>query len=85
MAYDGFIKGKKQLSVKDKMLKVFDKLEQGSEEDIEQLKPSERMRLMTDLAKILMPKSDVDALDEKNGVAANKEGLDNYFMRKVGN
>lgn len=77
------IKGKDRLSVKEKMLKVFDSLYENSEEDIAQLDAKDRMKLMTDLAKTLMPKSDVDAADEKNNKKSNEAAMNVYFGKKA--
>lgn len=77
------LNGSKKLSVKDKMLNVFEHLERNCEDDIMSLEPKDRMRLMIDLAKLLMPKSDVDAKDEKTGRAGNSEGIKEYFGVKI--
>lgn len=77
------VSGKKRLSVKDKMLAVFESLERRSAEDIEKLEPKERVKLMLELGKVLMPKSDVDAKDEKLGRVANSDGMTEYFGMKV--
>lgn len=77
------INGNKRLSVKDKMLNVFEHLANNCEEDIMSLDPKDRLRLMVDLGKALMPKSDVDAKDEKSGKSANSAGMDDYFGMKI--
>lgn len=77
------IDGRDRLTVKEKMLAVFDNLYQNAENDIMELDAKERMKLMVDLAKNLMPKSDIDAKDEKNNKGANTAAMGDYFGLRV--
>lgn len=77
------IAGKDRLTVKEKMLAVFDSLATTAEQDLMQLEAKDRLRLLLDLGKVLMPKTDVDPIDEKQDKKANKAAIKDFFGQKV--
>lgn len=77
------IAGKDRLTVKEKMLAVFDALSATAAEDLISLDAKDRLRLMLDLGKVLMPKTDVDPIEEKADKKANKAALKEFFGQKV--
>lgn len=77
------IAGKDRLTVKEKMLAVFDKLADTAAEDLYLLEAKDRLRLMLDLGKVLLPKTDVDPIEEKTDKKANKAAIKDFFNQKI--
>ena len=77
------IAGKDRLTVKEKMLAVFDMLSATAAEDLMELDAKDRLRLMLDLGKVLMPKTDVDPIEEKADKKANRAAMKDFFGQRV--
>ena len=73
----------KLIKVKQQMYEIFEHLNKTIEEDISSLDPKERVKLVLEYGKILMPKSDIEASEEKANKAANTAQMADLFNQKL--